>query len=304
MPPPRRWLTRRRLALATAALLAVLCAWLGASFAVATRLTRRASPPFPEPLPALAPGPGEELRLPTADGEELGAWYFPGPGPGASVLVLHGNGQSRSACAPLAKFLLAEGHAVLALSLRAHGDSTGQRNDLGYSARHDVLAAVSYLERRRPGRPVVVQGTSLGAAAAIYAAAALGTRVGGYILESPYRDIRTAVRNRTDAYLYPPFNRAASLGLELVGPLVLPDMDRMSPVERVADIPRGVPLLLLAGRRDDRARPAEVEAIRARAAGPCRLVIFEEAGHELFCVRCPERYQEEVRRFLGAFAGR
>src|SRR5207245_6234762 len=100
----------------------------------------------------------------------------------------------------------------------AHGDSSGTYNDLGYSARHDVLAAVAYLEQRRPGRPIIIQGTSLGAAAAIYAASDLGDRISGYILECPYRDVRTAVRNRTTAYLPFLVDRLAYAGLTLAGP--------------------------------------------------------------------------------------
>ena len=50
--------------------------WLGASYAVAYRLTQRASPPHEEPLPRLAWGTAESHRLATRDGEELGAWFL------------------------------------------------------------------------------------------------------------------------------------------------------------------------------------------------------------------------------------
>ena len=62
---------------------------------------------------------------------------------------------------PRAKLVAAEGCATLLISLRAHGDSTGDVNDIGYSARHDVVAAVDFLERRRPGRPVIIQARSI-----------------------------------------------------------------------------------------------------------------------------------------------
>ena len=293
-----RLFTRRRLRFTGITALAVVFAWLAVSLAVAYRLTRRARPPFAEPAPALSRGTVEPVRLPTADGEELGAWFFPGPGAGASVLLLHGNGQCRTTLLPLAEMLTREGHSVLALSLRAHGDSTGERNDIGYSARHDVVAGIAYLEQRQPGRPIIVQGTSLGAAAAIYAAGGLGSRVAGYVLESPYRDLRTAVRNRTASRLPVPLVRVASFGMELVGPLILPELDRMSPLERIGDVPPGVPILLLAGGRDERARLPEVEAMYERVASHARLVVFEGAGHELFCRCAPARYRDEVGRFI------
>ena len=64
------------------------------------------------------------------------------------------------------------------------------------------------------------------------------------------------------------------------------------------------PVLMLAGGRDDRARPEEVRAMCEALGARGRLVLFEEAGHECFCVRSPARYRSEVASFLRAAAGR
>src|SRR5262249_49183846 len=149
-----------------------------------------------EPAPAVAWGTLEEHRLRTSDGKTLGAWFHRGPPDGPAVVVLHGNRGCRGDGLPAAEFFAGRGCAVLLVSLRAHGDSTGAVNDFGFSARRDVVAAVAFLEKERPGRPILLNGTSMGAAAAIFAAAELGERVGGYVLESPYRDLHQAVRNR------------------------------------------------------------------------------------------------------------
>ena len=130
--------------------------------AVAYRLTRRAQPPFPEPFPAADWGKFEPHRLKTIDGQEIGAWLVVGSGDAASILLIHGIGASRSACLSRAKILATQGCSVLMISLRAHGDSTGEFNDMGYGARHDVVAAVEFLERQRPGKPIVVHGLSMG----------------------------------------------------------------------------------------------------------------------------------------------
>ena len=61
-----------------------------------------------------------------------------------------------------------------------------------------MWAAVEFLEKRRPGRPLIVSGNSMGSAAAVFAAKELGHRVQGYILESPYQDLKVAVWNRLD----------------------------------------------------------------------------------------------------------
>src|SRR5262249_51910158 len=155
------------------------------------------------------------------DGEQIGAWLLHGRAGRPSVLLLHGNGGGRAQCLGRAEILVRAGCSVLMISLRAHGDSTGERNDIGYSARHDVLAAVEFLERQQPGTPILVHGMSLGAAAALFAARELGGRTSGYILESPYQDLKTAVRNRTENTLPPALDWIAYQGLLIVSSIVL-----------------------------------------------------------------------------------
>ena len=156
-----------------------------------------------EVTPSPAWGRLEGHRLKTRDGEEVGAWFVDGRPDAASVLVLHGHKGQRRNSLGRAEILAAKGYAVLMLSLRAHGDSTGDYDDVGFGARNDVIAGVDFLESRRPGRPVIVNGNSLGAAAAVFAARDLGHRVRGYILESPYQDLRVAVWNRVEQALPP-----------------------------------------------------------------------------------------------------
>jgi pimeloyl-ACP methyl ester carboxylesterase len=271
--------------------------WLLASYLVAYRLTRRAHPVRPEPVPAVGWGTLRPLRLTTADGQDLGAWYVPGRPDRPPVLLLHGNGGTRGACLDQAGLVASAGHPVLLVTLRAHGDSTGEVNDLGYSARHDVAAAVGWLERQHPGRPVV-WGQSLGAAAALFAARDLGPRAGGYVLECPYRDLRTAVRNRTHFYLPPVADRVAYAGLALTAPLVLPDAGAISPLDAAAGIPPGTPVLVLAGGADRRATPGEARAIADRIGPDAVLVVIEGGDHLALRQADPGRYRAAVRAFL------
>ena len=291
---PRRW--RRRLILTTTLGVSL---WLFASWLVADLMTRRAQPARPEPAPAVAWGTVRDVRLATADGQELGAWFVAGRADRPPVLLLHGNGGSRADCLDLAEWLAAAGHPSLLVTLRAHGDSTGERNDFGYSARHDVAAAVAWLGETCPGRPVV-WGRSLGGAAAVFAAADLGDRVGGYVLECVYRDLRTAVRNRTRSRLVPPFDRIAYAGLSLTAPLVLDDVDQISPLDAAALVPKDLPVLLLAGGADRHATPAESVAIAERIGPRAELVVFDGAGHLGLARTDPTRYRAVATKFLAS----
>jgi alpha-beta hydrolase superfamily lysophospholipase len=197
-----------------------------------------------------------------------------------------------------AQLLEAEGYSVLPITVRAHGDSTGDFNDLGYSARHDIVAAVEFLESRRPGRPIFLHGASLGVAAATFASGDLGSRVSGYILEAPYDHLKAAVRNRTSAALPTGLEWVAYKGLLIVSPMVLPDLDKISPLEAIGGVPDDVPVLLIAGRHDVKARPEQVGALFRRVRSHGRFVVFEGAGHLHFQEADPELYRSTVLTFL------
>jgi alpha-beta hydrolase superfamily lysophospholipase len=279
----------------------LVAVWLLSSLAVAYALTCRHGPPTDEGTPDIHDGKLESLRLKTSDGEELGAWFVEGTKDGPSVLILHGHKGRRWNSLRLGKLLLSHGCSVLLISHRAHGDSTGEFDDAGYSARRDVLAAVEFLERRRPGRPVIVNGNSLGSAAAIFAAGELGNRVAAYILESPYQDLKIAVWNRIENALPRGLSHIAYGGLRLVSPLFLPDLDKTCPVKAIAAIPANVPVLILAGAADRLARPEEARALYDQVASHARLVFVSGAGHGDLLGSSPGLYRRTVLDFIGTF---
>ena len=215
-----------------------------------------------------------------------------------SVLLLHGNGGCRTSCLGRAEILARAGCTVLLISLRAHGDSTGQRNDIGQSARQDVFAAVDFLDRSNPGTPIVIHGTSLGAAAAVFASHELGTRVQGYILESPYQDLKTAVRNRTENELPPILDWIAYRGLLAIAPAGLTRAredfsargDRRNPFQCARTD---------TGRSSRPQRPARGGAVVFnRVRSHAQLILFDRAGHMTFPETHPERYTKLIRDFI------
>lgn len=270
--------------------------WVSASGAAAWKLTGRPQAPFSEPLSKVASTALEEHRLMTADGIELGAWLSRGAGNRPVLLLLHGNGASRSSFAKLIPFLEREGWGVLAISMRAHGDSQGGTNDFGYSAREDVKAAVAYLEQERPGRPIVLVGESLGAAAALFAAKDCAGRVKGYLLAAPYDGLDTAVWNRCDRYLFPPLTEGAYAGLLLWSPAFLPlSLTKIRPAEHLQDIPQTVPVTFFATDDDRYARIEEVRSMREAIASHAKLVSVRGGGHGRFLSVHEAEYHQAIQ---------
>jgi len=295
---------RKRWKLLGLTALVLVALWLGLAYAAAYQLTRRAKPRADEPVPTLAwCGDVQPLRLATSDGQDLGAWFLPGQADKPILLLLHGNGKCRTDFLDQAEIAAASGCGLLLVTLRCHGDSSGDFNDIGYSARHDVIAAVEWIEKHHPGKPILVFGQSLGAAAATFAAGELGNRVRGYILDGPYRDLRTAVANRMSLWLPPVLDSVAYAGVVTVAPLVVGDVDRIAPVEAVGAIPPGVPVLILTGSADNKARPEEARAIADRLGDRCCLVVVEGGEHgRLHCAGCTT-YRDEILAFVARLAG-
>ncbi len=241
-PSPVRTRRATRSRLAGFALILLLLGWIGSTLAVTWSLTHRASPQRPEPPFEIAGASRLDLTLNTPDGQTLGAWFFPGRPGAPAILVMHGNNGSRGKSKATIETLVHRGCHVLAVTLRAHGDSTGDVNDIGWSARHDVTAAVTELERRCPDSRIAIFGRSMSSAAAIFAARELGPRVHGYWLEQPYNSLATAAWRRLQQQLPPLCDYVAYAGMRLWTTAFLPvSLESISPADSVSDIPRSAP---------------------------------------------------------------
>ncbi len=260
-------------------LIAAAVVWCFGVLSAVDELTGRARRPFAEPLPEIAGHVGEQVRLQTSDYEELGAWFFDGENSQPAVVVLHGNQASRSARLEELKFLLDARCSVLTVTVRAHGDSTGDRNDFGYSARHDVVAAVRELKQRCPDRPLLVWCGSLSAAASIFAAPELGSDVSGWLLECPYRDLATAVQQRLRLRLPPWLAELAWWNLRLAADIKLPYWREISPLNAAARFPKNIPVTVVAAGLDQRATTQEAEAVAAAIGSRANLVVVPKADH-------------------------
>jgi len=89
----------------------------------------------------------ENVTIPTADGVTLAGWYFPSQN-GAAIIALHGYNGNRSQVIYHAQALIQHGYGVLALDLRAQGESSGDKSVGGWEGTVDIPAAVDFLQHR------------------------------------------------------------------------------------------------------------------------------------------------------------
>jgi pimeloyl-ACP methyl ester carboxylesterase len=111
-----------------------------------------------------------------------------------TIVVIHGYADAKVGAIAWAPVLHSLGWNLLAIDLRAHGESQGTLSTAGYWERHDMMQVINELRARRAGETgrVVIFGVSLGAAVAT-ATAALRDDIAAIILESPFADYRMAI---------------------------------------------------------------------------------------------------------------
>ncbi|MBM2713061.1 alpha/beta fold hydrolase [Mesorhizobium caraganae] len=274
-------------------LLAIVLVGLGAAACVVywhigTMLIAR------EPRQALAePGdlPVARVVLDQAGAPELVGWVADRKGSCGSIVLLHGRGANRLALVERAKLLFDAGYSIVLFDLSGHGESGGAIQGFGYTEGQDAARIIAFARQRFPGERLGAVGSSLGAAAFVFAAQQ--ARADAYVLEQLYASLRETTAWRM------PFHFWRGLQADVLlaqMPLRLGlSADNAKPVDRLGKI--GEPLMLLAGSIDPFIDRGQVLALQNAAVGS-ELVWFEGAGHVDLLRYDQPRYRDAVLPFL------
>lgn len=203
-------------------------------------------------------------------GVELEGWLIAAAPPRRGTLVyLHGVADNRGSAAGPAQRFAASGSDVIAYDSRAHGGSSGDVCTYGFYEKRD-LARV--LDVAAPG-PIVVVGTSLGAAVALQAAAE-DPRIDAVVAAESFSDLETIASERAPWF----FTRAVIRdALRIAGEHGRFQTRATSPVAAAPAI--HVPVLLLHGERDRETSPDHSRRIFDALRGEKQLLIVPGAGH-------------------------
>ena len=125
----------------------------------------------------------EELRLNTADGVELVAWYAPAPTGRPTVVMFHGNGSTLRGERYRLKYFMDASMGGLMLAYRGYSGNPGSPTEEGLYA--DARAALDWLEARGVHREsIALYGQSLGTGVATKMA--FERDFGALVLEAPF----------------------------------------------------------------------------------------------------------------------
>jgi pimeloyl-ACP methyl ester carboxylesterase len=241
----------------------------------------------------------EEVSFPTFDGLTVRAWWINAENAESEkvAILLHGYMMNRSELAPVAVPLSKEGFHCLVIDFPGHGYSPRRKTGLGYVERGDVLAAISYVLERIPEAQIVLIGSSMGAAAAAFAAPEVPPNVRALVLDGAYSRMSTAITG----FLHFMGGKGAKSFLGPIGQIGRPMMGlnpaKLSVTESLKKV--RIPVLLLHGDRDVLAPPSDAEANLAALGDHGELVWLPKSNHAEGRWLHPDLYHQALFSFLG-----
>jgi pimeloyl-ACP methyl ester carboxylesterase len=216
------------------------------------------------------PPPGCVDQSFSGEAVTLRGWdCVPSSGSRGTIVYLHGVADNRQSGAGVIGRFLPRGFRVVAYDSRAHGQSDGDACTYGFYEKIDLHRVIDAL----PSGPVVLIGSSLGAAVSLQEAAA-DSRVVAIVAAETFSDLRTVASQRAPAF----FTRATiDRAFALAETQARFRVDDVSPVRAAAAI--HVPVLLIHGAEDVDTLPAHSQRVRAALKGPSELVLVPGAHH-------------------------
>lgn len=221
------------------------------------------------------------------EGVELDLIWHRRPGSRATIVLLHGFGDD--AWGPLLGAYGLPDVDLVGFTFRGRDRDPSTPCTLGGWERSDVVAVVKYLESQGvPRSRIVLKGASQGAGVALLALEDLekdGGPLGGALLESPFRDLRSASRQWLGKILGPPtvlLYPAIEVGLWWGGRRAHFDPEAVSPIH--ASRGRTTPMALVSGTAD---RQTTIDGVREIAANIPDFIEVEGAAHMEAAARLP-----------------
>jgi len=239
----------------------------------------------------------------STDGVPLKGWYIPASTEARGTIVYcHGLNRTRIEMLPMAAFGHQVGFEGLLFDFRHQGTSGGELTTLGYKERLDVIGAVRFaLEQQNAARPVIVWGVSMGAAAALLAAAE-SPDIAAIISDSSFLSLEDTVEHHWKLFFHLPSFPIADEVLYLIawrGGFRASDFDLAKAVTRIGDRP----ILFVALQGDRRMPPSIARTLYDHATSPQKaLIVLPGQRHGEGFNQARELYQTAVRQFLSSLS--
>jgi pimeloyl-ACP methyl ester carboxylesterase len=238
--------------------------------------------------------PGSDATL------TLAGWWITNPSAnGRCVVLLHGYADAKVGAIAWAPMWHSLGFNILAIDLRAHGESEGAHTTGGYFEQHDVEQVLDQLRTAQPSdvRQIVLFGVSLGSAVALALGARRRDLVDAIVLECPFTSFESATTSHA-RYLGAPIQPIMPLALRFARAISGATFDAVHPLDLMRTIER--PMLIIQSAKDSFVDTSENNEIASVVAQRSNVTVWRarDAEHLLAIAVNPEEYKSQLSTFL------
>ncbi len=239
--------------------------------------------------------PYDTVQLTTSKGLKLEAWYIKADSAKGTVILFHGLNSNKGNVLGEAYEFLSWGYNTMLVDLRAHGNSEGNVNTIGYKESEEVKLAYDFISKKEE-RNIVLWGMSLGAVIISKAMWQYDLQPQKIILEMPFNRLQDHISARARISGFPgePFGFFVTFWAGL-------EQGYWGYGHNTAKYARkiGCPVLLQWGNADEYVLKNETDKI-FRAIGTARkqLMVYEGAGHGHLLAANEQKWQTSVNEFL------
>ncbi len=226
--------------------------------------------------------------------QTIECWHIKIPNSRGTVVLFHGYSASKSSLLDQSAEFNALGYNTLLVDFIGSGGSGGNQTTVGFKEGEDVKTCMDYLQKQ-DNSPIILFGTSMGAAAILRASSEFSIRPVAAILECPFGTMYETTCARFRQMNVPPFPMA---GLLLFWGGAENGFWAFS--HNPQDYAKQVdfPVLLLYGEQDKNVSRKEIDAIYTNLKGKKSLSTYPQAGHENYLLKYKTEWIQDVSTFL------
>lgn len=226
--------------------------------------------------------------------KRIEGWYIPADSAKGTVLIFHGFSGNKASMLDKSDVFHELGYNTFLIDFMGSGGSEGSQTTIGFYEAQQVCSAFHYVKEQAQ-QPVMLFGTSMGAAAIMKAVSDSSLAADALILECPFGTMQGTVEARFHNMHVPSFPMA---GLLVFWGGFQNGFNAFShnPVEYSRNI--HIPTLLLYGEKDRNVSREETDRIFANLACFRQLGLYPEAGHENYLKKYKTEWTQDVSGFL------
>lgn len=239
--------------------------------------------------------PYDTVQLTTSNGLKLEAWYIKADSAKGTVILFHGLNANKGNVLPEAFEFLSSGYNTMLVDIRAHGNSDGVVNTIGYKESEEVKLAYDHVSKMGE-QNIVLWGMSLGAVIISKAIWQYDLQPKKIILEMPFDRLQDHIKARARISGFPgePFGFFVSFWTGTEQGYWCYNHKTSRYVKKIK-----CPVLLQWGSSDEYVLKKETESIfESIGSSNKKLEVYEGAGHMPLVAFDEDKWAKTVNDFL------